>query len=313
MRHYLEDRWTSVDRGLLERFADLVKCEVAEIFETRPSPFWEAFSEPGSSCHYIPAGGNNAAKEGGRAIYTDDHALRLVSELVKDCAPKTVVFFGEAETAEQFRSLAEDNVVVVGSPKSNRASEYALCKIFGLEAFSPNAATPPPFHFVWHPSMKVEKSTFGSVSSQPKGPCGIWLHEKRATVVADYNPDLEKFTNSRITNGRDCAVVVVMNHRTTSTGVLKKLVVLAGFTKVGTAAAAERLVADFRELEPRNDEPFVWGIVEAVFQKEKGRQDQKIIHTGWRYRSGGRTPINFKPASIHRRGGPRRRTGQEAV
>jgi len=304
IRHYLEDRWTSVDRGILERFADLVKCEIGEIFETHPSPFWEAFSEPGSSCHYFR--GRHRAQSGVPGMYLDDQALRLVSELIKDCAPHTNVYYGQAETPEQFLTHAEDNMVVVGSPKSSLTSEYALCRIFDVETFCPDAASPPPFQFVWHPAMKVGKSSFGRMATQSDSRCGIWLRDEGVLVTADYIPNLQEFTDKRIKDGRDCAVVVVMNHRTQS-GKVRKLVVLSGLTKVGTEAAAQRLVSDFRELEPRNNESYVWGVVEAIFQKEKGRENQKIVHTDWRYRSEGRMPIGFKPTPIQKRGGLRRR------
>jgi lambda repressor-like predicted transcriptional regulator len=41
----LQDKWTSVERIVLERFADFVKCQIQEIFETTSSPFWDSFKE----------------------------------------------------------------------------------------------------------------------------------------------------------------------------------------------------------------------------------------------------------------------------
>jgi hypothetical protein len=308
VRHYLDDRWTSVDRGILERFADFAQCDVRDMFETRPSPFWDAFSGPGNQCFYLRAEDRKQAGDGTQRVHRDDRALTLIAALIKDCAPATEVYERSVTTEDEFLQLAHDNVIVVGSPKSNPASEYGLSLIFGASPFSPNTTSPPPFRFVWHPSIRTPESTFGMLLEEPKARCGIWLHAERKVVVASYNPNEAEFRASRIKDGRDCGVVVLMNHADQSLGAAKKLIVLAGFTKVGTEAAARRLVSDFREMEPRNGETCVWGIVEAVFRKEAGRPETTIIHTDWRYRSGGRLPIPFKANPIHIRGGPRARS-----
>jgi len=195
----------------------------------------------------------------------------------------------------------------VGSPRINPAAEYALAEVFKSDPFASGAqVTLPPFQFVWHSSMKPPASTFGRIAA-PTEPCGIWLRDQNSTVVADYVADRHEFLAKRIRDGRDCAVVVVVNHPGPISGLPNKLVILAGLRGIGTEAAALRLALDYRELEPRAEDQYVWGILEVVYKKEPGQPNGSIRHSGWRYRAGGRLPINFKTSPILVPGGARKR------
>jgi hypothetical protein len=298
LRHYLDDRWTSLDRGLLERFADHLKCDADKIFETENSPFWKAFEGETSSLYYIRSWAKEPTSPRIDPVFRDDIALRLVNELVTKCARHTTVYgHQQGDVQRRFRKYANENVVVVGSPKSNLASEDALQSIFGI---TPDSPKKPPFRFVWHPDMQVQASVFGTDASGSPPRVGIWCEEK-GMVEAGYNPDEEAFIEGDAER-RDCAVVVVRNHKSGPDKPLRKMIVLAGFTRMGTEAAAERLKNDFRELEPRNGEEIVWGIVEAIVTKRPHTREQKVLHSDWRYRVGGRNPMNFKAKKISRRG-----------
>jgi hypothetical protein len=299
-KHYLLDKWTTVDRGVLERFADFVKCEsIAEIIEAKPSPFWDAFPESGSNCLYFGPNPKRRSNIAGMLEHNDSTALVAVSSLVKDCAPATRVQDVVEDSEETFIG-SNDNCVVVGSPLSNPVCALALGQVFDVESGN----GPAPFQFVWNPKLNPPISSFGRTSTESNKKVGIWLRDSDKTVESSqYNPDTAAFKKEYIRNGRDCAIVCVKN-RSTVEGV-RKLILIAGLTGIGTQAAASKLVEDFRELEPRRLESMVWGVVEVIYQKAHGSLERKIFHCDWRYRSGGRSPIEFKKNPIKRRGGVR--------
>src|SRR5207244_613093 len=94
--------------------------------------------------------------------------------------------------------------------------------------------------------------------------------------------------------GRDCAVVLVFNRGPAERpGDCRKLVVLGGFTGAATEAAATALVDHYRDLEPRDDSAYAWGIIDVSYRKPKDSISRKILGYTWRYRVGGRCPIDL--------------------
>ena len=75
-----------------------------------------------------------------------------------------------------------------------------------------------------------------------------------------------------------------------------KLIVLAGLSGIGTLAAAKALVKNFRDLEPLEDQSYVYGIVEGRSTKAANTVDRKYQSFDWRYRLGGRWPIEPQPS-----------------
>lgn len=296
IKRYLDNHWTTVDRGVLERFADLVGCKISEIFATHSSPFWDAFSGPASICNYV--------RPEYQGSFLDEKARSVINRLVTDCAKHTKVDDISADERTQFLKVAKNNCVVVGSPRRNQASEHALA-----QTFRPSRSDPPPFQFLWNPSMNLKPGTsiFSSVAATTTSPCGILFgsRDPKQLVAATYFSEPKEFIDLSTEDGRDCAIVSVINH-STGPAPARKLIVLAGFTEIGTMAAAEMLASDFREMEPRDKDTYVWGIVEVIYSKEAGEKDREILHKDWRYRSGGRSPIPFKEEPIKKAGGARR-------
>lgn len=298
LSRYLLDHWSSVDRLLLERFADLVGCDIGDLFETRQSPFWQTFPRPSSVCNYVRLVDAPAAEiENTRRVVSDDKALRIVHGLITECAPHTNVIERFGAVGKVFDELLRDNLVVVGGPRSNPATERALAKIFGTQN--------PPFQFVWHPGMKAPLGAFAILAGNPGGPFGIKLGGETSIIEARYIHNKIDFEKDTTRDGRDCAVVVVANRTSELDGKPRKLMILAGFSGVGTEGAAKRLAADFREMEPRDGETHVWGIVEVIYTKTGTKGVKKLRHSDWRYRSGGRQPIAFKKNRINMQGGVR--------
>src|SRR5205823_6104346 len=108
-------------------------------------------------------------------------------------------------------------------------------------------------------------------------------------IVADYKP-AEKFLNWKTEKGKDCGLVFVAN-KPFGTNRNVKLIVVAGFSGVGTLAGASALVEDFRYLEPISDEPCVYGVVEGRYSKKVGSTARKFKDFRWKYRKGGHWPI----------------------
>jgi hypothetical protein len=116
----------------------------------------------------------------------------------------------------------------------------------------------------------------------------------RIHVAADHKP-ADLFFNLPIKNGKDCGLVFVAN-KPFGTNHNVKLIVLAGFSGIGTLAAARALIEDFRYLEPFGDESCVYGVVEGRFSKAAKTNIQKFRDFSWKYRKGGRWPIKAQKA-----------------
>lgn len=102
------------------------------------------------------------------------------------------------------------------------------------------------------------------------------------------------FRSWKTEKGRDCGLVFVAQQ---PFGALKPvtLIVLAGFSGIGTMAAAKALIRDFRDLEPSGAGQCVYGVVEARYSKRVHPSDGRTYKEYyWRYRQGGREPIAFK-------------------
>ena len=115
------------------------------------------------------------------------------------------------------------------------------------------------------------------VVESPTQEQGIWLEKENVLVEADYWP-LEEFKRNRIDKGRDCAVVLVANHCPANrSGDCRKLIALSGFTGAATETAATAVVDHYRDLEPREDPPYVWGTIEVFYKTGLGLTDRQII------------------------------------
>ncbi len=298
LRGYIENRWTVLDRTVLERLADFFECDVAELLATTESGFLSPLRDPSRigkypgrpTCLYLRRPNADIPHNGRSVAYRDDRAIDRVTGLLRTFVDGALGIKDAATTPEQFGERLTQNCVSVGSPMVNPATEMAICRIFGAQPFDSAERANLPFVFKIPGKAATPSSVF---EPSRDGKLGIWLRDEEALLEADAWPS-EQFRRMRIDRGRDCAVIVVLNHRVADpVGGDRKLIVLSGFSGLGTEASASALVQHYRDLEPRGDLAFTWGVIEVFYRKQANDTDREILHYNWRCRRGGRCPIEF--------------------
>jgi hypothetical protein len=300
LRVYLENRWTVLDRTVLERLVDFLQCDATALLTTTESRFFDTFRNhsrqeafPGRpTCLYLRRADANVQDSGRALAYRDHRAIEQVATLLRESVDDRMVETHDtATTQEEFARHLRQNCVVVGSPLVNPAAEMALCHAFGVKPFDPASMTKVPFAFRIPEPPTIPDSTIVEASSDMKR--GIWVREKNELIQADYWPP-EEFRRLRINRGRDCAVVVVMNHQPGGeSGAYRKLIILAGFGGAGTEMAAAAFADQYRALEPRDGDGLAWGVIEIFYKKGANSTTRKDLTYNWRYRVGGRCPVDF--------------------
>jgi hypothetical protein len=299
LRAYVENRWTVLDRTVLERLADFFQCDAGTLLATTESRFFDPFktlsgteSFPGSpTCLYVRRPDADRMSAGRSLAYRDHQAIKHAGVLLRDSIDGIAELEVSATTREQFDDHLRQNCVVVGSPMVNPAAEMAICHAFGVEPFTPAHNAKLPFTFrvagtTAQPSSIVEPT--------PDGKRGIWLREANELIGVDHWPR-EEFKRLRIKRGRDCAVVVVLNNVIASSPERssRKLIVLGGFGGAGTEMAAKALVANYRDLEPFDNSGPAWGVIEVFYSKGANSTERTDLTYNWRCRIGGRCPVAY--------------------
>jgi transcriptional regulator with XRE-family HTH domain len=298
LRAYMRNRWTVLDRAVFEQLADILRCEAGSLIVTTESSFFEPFrtlsgkekypSRP--TCLYLRRPDADTPQEGRPMTvgYRDERALDRVDQLLRNCVQRVIGLRDTTTTREQFDERLLQNCIVVGSPIVNPASEMALCHIFGVEPFNPSQREKLPFRFMTVAEPPTPSSTRETSSD---GIPGIWLRDEERLLPADSWP-IDEFQSMQIDEGRDCAVIVVANHNPASHPQhSRKLIVLGGFSGVGTEAAAKALVDHYRDLEPRGRETYVWGAIEVAYRKDPDSVTRELLPYKWHCRIGGRCPL----------------------
>jgi hypothetical protein len=300
LRNYFEDRWTVLDRGVLERAADFIGCELSELVVAAECPFFASFLElsgaerfrgsPTCLCLRRPDADQIITEHGivRHLGHRDDDALNHVTSLLQNHVDDIRVLKETAISAPEFLERLSQNVIAVGSPRVNPATELAICHALGFTPFAPDAQQLVPFRFHHHHPRQTPASSLTIASDKQ----GLWLAEEDRLIEGDVLLP-QDFKERRIASGRDCGLVLVAN-QTPEHGHARKLIVLAGAGGTGTEAAAQALVDDFRDLEPLRGERCVWGIVEVEFSKDANSTKSDIEGYVWRYREGGRSPMGLK-------------------
>jgi hypothetical protein len=202
---------------------------------------------------------------------------------------------GVEKLMEQVRS---ENCIVIGSPKTNTATEILLSEFFKAEPFNPDKDNRKkvPFGFCWtdrHPMVEKSSLTCSAFArKKTRNIPGIAIRNGPHVPAHYRSPTAFYKWDTR--DGRDCGLVFVAN-RPFGADRDVKLIVLAGFSGTGTVAAARALVKDFRYLEPINDERCVYGVVECTYRKLADTDNRTLTDFDWKYRKGGRAPVNVQP------------------
>ncbi len=201
------------------------------------------------------------------------------------------------DEAELLNRVRSENCIVIGSPKSNAASEIILSRFFNAEPFNPSDDNRRkiPFGFCWPDVTEIVELSSLTCSTlarnKTKGQAGIAV-KGGIQVRADHKVP-EAFRAWETDEGMDCGLVFVAN-RPFGTDRNVKLIVLSGFSGLGTIGAAKALIEDFRYLEPKPRERCVYGVVQCWYSKFANSNRRTLKTFRWRVGTGGRLPIKVK-------------------
>jgi DNA-binding Xre family transcriptional regulator len=292
-----KDEWEYITKDAIERAADYFELEVSDIFNLEPVDFWKPIEQT-RSCTFVR--GSLGVRTTGRELtipWSDDIATAEIKtflrESLNDVSDPLIADDCEDED-ELMKRVARENCIVIGSPKTNAATEILLSRFFGAEPFKPSDANRRkiPFGFCWTDlDPRADRSSLTCSTSARKeygNRPGIAL--QGIHVPAHFYPT-EQYATWDTNVGKDCGIVFVTNNPF-GTNRNVKLIVLAGFSGIGTLGAAKALVEDFRYLEPVGSQRCVYGVVEATFSKRAQSSRRKLRDVRWRYRNGGHWPLN---------------------
>jgi hypothetical protein len=293
----INDDWMYITRDAIERAADFLKLNTDEIFEFIPVDFWSPI-ERTKRCTFLRGSeGSGSNKPFIQIPRYDDEASGVIKSFLRDFLHDfdDPIVADHHENEEELIKLAkQENCIVIGSPRSNVATEILLSRFFGAVPFDSSQSNRQkiPFGFCWPDSASIVQRSSLSCSAMARrevgGGSGIAV-KRGIQIVADYKP-AEKYLNWKTEKGKDCGLVFVAN-KPFGTNRNVKLIVVAGFSGIGTLAGASALVEDFRYLEPVGDERCVYGVVEGRYSKMAGSTTRKFKDFRWKYRKGGHWPI----------------------
>jgi hypothetical protein len=289
----LDDNWGYITRDSIERVADYLGIEHGqEAFEFVPSTFWQSVERSGQCAFVLKTRPRN---EVFRIPGCDNDAIKTIRTFLEYRHKLDCPFRDDWQTAEQLLNISRSsNCIVIGSPKSNPATEILLSEFFAARPFSDQIEERRkfPFWFQWPEKFHhgVQSSLLPpNLNAEEREKGGIVL--KKGRFLVEYHAD---FNNWETDTGCDYGVVFVADHPANEKTQFK-LIVVAGMSGMGTVAAAQALVRDFRDLEPVRRQRCAFGVVRARYVKHKHASDGRTFQTfRWVYREGGRDPIALK-------------------
>jgi hypothetical protein len=190
----------------------------------------------------------------------------------------------ESEALSFLLREPEHSLVVIGSSRSNPASDAILCRMFGRTPFSSEPADKLglPFHFVWDESLPyVYKSALhfdlDDVHRVDANSAKMIRALNCAALVVDDTVHIDTLSQ----RPRDGAAVAPVGGEATF-GICaaqrrksgKLWVVVSGVTGVGTYVAARlvgQLSTGLDEPHDKRNSPVYWGLVRAVVPELAGR------------------------------------------
>lgn len=296
----MNDDWEYITRDAIERAADYLGLEASELFDLQPIDFWKPIEEA-KIYTFLRGSARRTERTGLQIPRYDDEATVLVKSFLRNVLPEVddPLFADHLDDEREIlRRAKEETCIVIGSPKSNVASEILLSRFFGAEPFNPSLENRKkiPFGFCWGDTSEVAQTSSLACSSEARkvftNRLGIAL-SGGIHVRADYHHDGSVFRGWQTQKGADCGFVFVANSPFKGERPVK-LIVLAGFSGTGTLGAARALIEDFRYLEPLPTQACVYGIVEVRYTKEANTTTRKLKDIRWRCRRFGHSPIRFK-------------------
>lgn len=295
----MNDEWAYITRDALERTADFLELDVSEIFELIPVDFWQPI-EQAEGCILLRGSQEELTEDQEFQIPRwDDEATQVIKsfmrKFLRDVREPPTAEYRRDEELKLMQKATGQNCIVIGSPRTNAATEILLSRFFGAEPFNSSSENRRkiPFGFCW-PANSGEIVEISSLACSDIARKEVQDRPGIATkdgihIPADYKPTKE-FLEWKTKDGLDCGLVFVANKPFEAKNNIK-LIVLAGFGGIGTLAAAKALVQDFRYLEPVGEEICVYGVVEAKFRKNAHTNAREFRSFRWRLRHGGHSPI----------------------
>lgn len=291
----MEGDWPYITRDSIERAADYLNLSAEQVFEFVPVNFWKPIREA-NQCTFL------RGSQGSDDFFVDITIPGLdnsATDQIKEFLKADVSKFTYADRHRGIEELLElartQNCIVIGGSKSNAATEILLSKFFNAEPFNASDKNRQkiPFGFCWREDDSLVRESSLTCSSvarkKTKDRPGIALRGG-IHVPSDYREEQDYFT-SEIKSGRDSGLVFVAN-QPFGTAENVKLIVVAGFTGIGTVGACKALIEDFRYLEPSVKDSCVFGVVQVIYSKKPQSKERTFQKYKWIYRKGGHLPIN---------------------
>jgi DNA-binding Xre family transcriptional regulator len=290
----LEDDWQYITIKSIERAADYLDLKLERVFEFVTVDFWKPIREANECTFLRGSEDSNGSPVHFRVPALDRHATVQIENFLGS----DLLNYRYADLKRDVEELLElartQNCIVIGGSKSNAATEILLAKFFNAEPFdaSDKNRQKIPFGFCWrddHALVKKSSLTCSSMArKKTKNRPGIALRGG-IYVPSDYLEE-QDYNKSEIKSGSDSGIVFVANKPFGTTENVK-LIVVAGFTGIGTVGACKALIEDYRYLEPTEKDSCVFGVVQVIFSKKANSKDRIFKKYKWIYRKGGHLPI----------------------
>jgi hypothetical protein len=206
-----------------------------------------------------------------------------VKRLLSHNVPDLLIREGDDQT-NLTDLLSEGSCIVLGSPAVNPLTDQAIHTAF---AARPDNSGSVPIVFVDQRPCQSRSSLV--TSAVPGLDYGIYVPEEDLRAKAHVYPAKE-FYKHALHDRLDAALILVKTLQL-SPGIHRKLIVLAGVTRIGTLGAAHALVSCYRDLEPLAGQELVWGLIEGRYDKDINCTDREYRGYRWLIRMGGRDPL----------------------
>ena len=233
-------------------------------------------------------------RKGGQKAPLEEAAKARVLDVLQRHAPGIQGgFLDEIEQpGKMFEYAKECNTIVIGAHPSNKACEELFCRQFKARSYFPDDRPLLPFRIVRR-EYAGGSTLFQPPIENPEGQSsdtGIYSEKKGRLIVRVDKWPQDEYLRLKGVTGHDGAIVLVVN-RPFGTKKHVKLIILAGYSRVGSLAAAEALARDYRDLEPLRPDGYTIGVVDATFEKVSEGDHRELIGWKWVSLSGGRRQI----------------------